>query len=167
MQEPQIIPLHASACITPRGVLLFLGHAGAGKSTIAGLLAERFPTLADDAVHLIRDERGTWRVVDGGVAALVRPWQEGNLSRSDESQLWAVVRIYHGAAPKLERIGCRKACRHLTDALVEFFGRPCLDVAVVRSLFGLIAQVARCYPAWELHMSQDRRTSDLVFRMFG
>jgi hypothetical protein len=33
-----MLPLHASAVVTGKGIIAFAGHSGAGKSTIAGLL---------------------------------------------------------------------------------------------------------------------------------
>ena len=44
-----LLPLHASAIGTPRGTVAFLGHSGAGKSSLAAFLARRgHPVLADD-----------------------------------------------------------------------------------------------------------------------
>jgi energy-coupling factor transporter ATP-binding protein EcfA2 len=43
--------------------MLFLGHSTSGKSTIVRMLAEEFPTLADDAVFVAR---GATAVGGGG-----------------------------------------------------------------------------------------------------
>lgn len=44
-----LLPLHASAIGTPRGAVAFLGHSGAGKSSLVAFLAQRgHPILADD-----------------------------------------------------------------------------------------------------------------------
>jgi hypothetical protein len=46
-----ILPLHASAIVTQRGITAFAGHCGAGKSTTAALASElRYPLLTDDVL---------------------------------------------------------------------------------------------------------------------
>ena len=57
--------LHASAVVVGGGALLFLGHSTAGKSTIARMLGQIQPVLADDSVYAARGADGWWRVVDG------------------------------------------------------------------------------------------------------
>jgi hypothetical protein len=43
--------LHASAVLTPRGAIAFVGSSGAGKSTMAFALSQRgYPPVADDAL---------------------------------------------------------------------------------------------------------------------
>jgi hypothetical protein len=48
-QQRQLLPLHASAVSTGRGVVAFLARSGQGKSSLAAYLAQRgFSVLADD-----------------------------------------------------------------------------------------------------------------------
>ena len=48
-QQRRLLPLHASAVSSSKGVLAFLGRSGQGKSSLAAYLAERgFRVLADD-----------------------------------------------------------------------------------------------------------------------
>ena len=48
-----ILPLHASAVLTGRGVVAFAGHPGAGKSTTAAAMASLgYPLVADDIVPI-------------------------------------------------------------------------------------------------------------------
>jgi hypothetical protein len=49
--------LHASAVLTPHGIIAFSGPAGSGKSTIAGsLLKAGFPLMSDDCLVLIEKD---------------------------------------------------------------------------------------------------------------
>ena len=58
-------PLHATAVLTDRGVVAFLGNSGDGKSTLAALLVRHGCKLVtDDMLVLIRD-RGTWLAQPG------------------------------------------------------------------------------------------------------
>ena len=58
-------PLHATAVLTDRGVVAFLGNSGDGKSTLAALLMRhRCQLLTDDMLVLVRD-RGTWLAQPG------------------------------------------------------------------------------------------------------
>jgi hypothetical protein len=51
--------LHASAILTPRGVVAFAGPAGSGKSTItASLLKMGYPFVSDDCLTLQEKDRG-------------------------------------------------------------------------------------------------------------
>jgi hypothetical protein len=53
--SPQRLALHASAVVSPRGAVAFLGAAGRGKSTIAALLAAGgWPLLSDDCLLIER-----------------------------------------------------------------------------------------------------------------
>jgi hypothetical protein len=48
-QQRHLLPLHASAVSTRKGVVAFLGRSGQGKSSLAAYLAQRgFSVLADD-----------------------------------------------------------------------------------------------------------------------
>jgi energy-coupling factor transporter ATP-binding protein EcfA2 len=167
-QVLRVLALHSSAVVTPGGALLFLGHAGAGKSTIVRLLAERFPTLADDAVFLLRQAYGTWHVADGTVQAFAGPEEEDEASTLECIPLRAVLRIYQDTAPALERIGQVETCRHLTDAAFEIAWQKSGDGPTARRLFSTLAEVARRYPAWQLRFDKENgRSSALVFRVFG
>ena len=58
-------PLHATAVLTDRGVVAFLGNSADGKSTLAALLMRhRCKLVTDDMLVLVRD-RGTWLAQPG------------------------------------------------------------------------------------------------------
>lgn len=166
-QPAPVVALHGSAVVTPGGALLFLGHAGAGKSTICHVLAGQFPALADDAVYLIRQEDGSWHVADGSRRAFAGPLKEGELAGLDGVPLRAILRLFQAATPRLAPIGQRETCRYLTDGLFEIRWQKGSDAETARGMFSAVAHVARRYPGWQLYLSGDHRTSDLVFRTFA
>jgi hypothetical protein len=48
-----MLPLHASAIATPRGVIAFAGHSGAGKSTTSALLSSmKYELVTDDILPI-------------------------------------------------------------------------------------------------------------------
>jgi hypothetical protein len=59
-----LLPLHASAVITERGIAAFVGHPGVGKSTIAALLSSLdYELVSDDILPISFDRRsqpGAW-----------------------------------------------------------------------------------------------------------
>jgi hypothetical protein len=62
----RMVLLHASAIHTGRGVVVFMGHCGAGKSTLAAALSQRGHRLfADDRVRVMLDETGGASAVAG------------------------------------------------------------------------------------------------------
>lgn len=69
LHQRGLLPLHASAVVTPAGAVLFMGHSGAGKSTLLNEFLRRgYVMLAEDlaAVRLAENGRA-W--VEPGVAA--------------------------------------------------------------------------------------------------
>ncbi|ETW99792.1 MAG: hypothetical protein ETSY1_13750 [Candidatus Entotheonella factor] len=49
LHQRGVLPLHGSAVVTPEGVVVFVGHSGNGKSTLAGAFAKRgYAVLSDD-----------------------------------------------------------------------------------------------------------------------
>lgn len=69
-----LLPLHASAIVTPAGAALFVGHSGAGKSTLLNEFLRRgYPMIAEDIAAVRLDAQG-------------RPWVEPGVQAT---KLWA------------------------------------------------------------------------------
>jgi hypothetical protein len=59
LRQRMLLTLHASAAITPGGVVAICGNSGMGKSTtLSALMARGCPLLADDLTALCPDGRG-------------------------------------------------------------------------------------------------------------
>ena len=151
-----MMALHASAVVTPGGALLFLGHAGTGKSTVCGLLACHYQPLADDAVFLFRGGDDDWLVADGSRSAFGLPdVEEKERARTSGVALRAVFRLRQESQPRVVPIEPRDTCRHLTDGLFEIKRQQRGDLADKRAWFADLAGIARRYPGAELHFALD------------
>lgn len=59
LHQRGLLPLHASAVVTPAGAVLFMGHSGAGKSTLLNEFLHRgYPMLAEDLAAVRLDAAG-------------------------------------------------------------------------------------------------------------
>lgn len=58
--QRDILPLHGSGILTPKGVVLFVGHSGFGKSTLLAAFLERgYEMVTDDIAALAVSEEGS------------------------------------------------------------------------------------------------------------
>jgi hypothetical protein len=75
LHQRGVLPLHASAIVTPAGAVLFMGHSGAGKSTLLNEFLRRgYPMLAEDLAAVRLDADGVaW--VEPGVQ-VTRLWAD-------------------------------------------------------------------------------------------
>ncbi|NCC31594.1 MAG: hypothetical protein EOM24_06145 [Chloroflexia bacterium] len=66
LHQRGLLPLHASAVVTPAGAALFMGHSGAGKSTLLNEFLHRgYPMLAEDLAAVRLDTNGVAWVEPG------------------------------------------------------------------------------------------------------
>lgn len=66
LHQRGLLPLHASAVVTPAGAVLFMGHSGAGKSTLLNEFLRRgYPMLAEDLAAVRLDAEGAAWVEPG------------------------------------------------------------------------------------------------------
>lgn len=174
--------LHASAVIVDGGALLFLGHSTAGKSTIARLLGEAYPVLADDSVFAARGEDGRWGVVDGGFRfgeGDFADWQKRIRRQIDLNSvpLRGCLRIHKAPELRMGPMNPAELARHLMDAAMEIdlqrkYGRisgssemePSAWEEVLqmrRRWFGLVAEIARTCPGRHLWFSRSSKIAEL------
>lgn len=72
--QRDLLPMQASAVLTPKGAVLFAGGAGEGKSTLAAELVRRgYPLLADDLAAVRVRTRDDVAVLPGGSALRLWP----------------------------------------------------------------------------------------------
>jgi hypothetical protein len=66
LHQRGLLPLHASAVVTPAGAVLFMGHSGVGKSTLLNEFLHRsYPMLAEDLAAVRLDAEGVAWVEPG------------------------------------------------------------------------------------------------------
>ena len=166
--------LHASAVVVGGGALLFLGHSTAGKSTIARMLGQVQPVLADDSVYAARGADGTWRVVDGSFRYgrdEVPDFREKIRRRAagpGAVRLQGCLRIHKAPAVKVEPLAPLDLARALMDAAMEIdlqrkAGSPKEGESPApervrqmrRQWFQWVAEIARETPGWNLWFSTE------------
>lgn len=125
LRQRGLLPLHASAIVTPAGAVLFLGHSGAGKSTLLNEFLRRgYPMIAEDIAAVRLDAQG-------------RPWVEPGVQAT---KLWA---------DSAERLG------QSTQGLAQVrSGREKYVVPVAEHLAAEAAPLAAIY-ALNRHNSRD------------
>ena len=143
------IILHASAVVTPVGAALFAGSSGAGKSTIAALLAKcaGWPILADDATRVVfRD--GAWGAENGALT-------EGGRLRAP-CEVWlapvaAWFSIRQAPSVSCAPMAAHHACLCMFQAWLEVGGHssPYDPVRALRA-FSVISAMAAGVPALSL-----------------
>lgn len=172
--EPQGPPglfLHAAAVNTPRGALLFLGHSSSGKSTLCRLLEPAFPTVADDAVYVMKKE--TW-LVSRGDARHTAPqpgaWSSlanAALKAGEAQPIRALCRIFGAEEIALEPIPARQLCRYLTDAAFEIeIQRRTLSLSLRAAWFCLLADLARTRPGYRIFFTREERVRSFLASHF-
>lgn len=159
--------LHASSVVVPSGALLFLGHSGAGKSTMCQLLSQSFPVLADDFVFVHRNSEGIWYVTDGTVRMLGRQPVEKESGIEKKAPLHSVLRIFQARAGQLQTISPVEACRYLMDAALEVKQQQIQTKWLLKQRwFTYVADIARGHPGWQLHFSLASDTLELIRENF-
>jgi hypothetical protein len=137
------ILLHACGAVVSNRALVFAGHSGDGKTTLAGLLAA-------EGVTLLSDERIAVRRTEKGFVAHGTPWPgEGNVVSSAAHRLAGTFVL-------------RKAPRHAIETPAVSLGAELLARAIVpfylpetaRRILELLSDLASRVPLSELHFAK-------------
>jgi hypothetical protein len=104
--------VHASSIVLDGGALLFIGHSGAGKSTIAEI-------AESGGARVLSDDR-TILTVDDGVRAWGTPWH-GTLARtsSDSAPLHGLFLLHQDSVDALEEVPQSRALKELFVRLIQ------------------------------------------------
>jgi hypothetical protein len=148
------VEVHACAVADANGDgYLFLGHSGAGKTTMARQWCDQFgvTVLSDDRVVLRRSGDTIW--MHG------TPWHgDEPLAASGRAPLTRAFFLTHGRANALRRIG-------VTQAVAELFARsfpPPFNAAGLDFTLAFFADVARSVPLFELAFIPGNAVRDFV-----
>lgn len=152
------VEVHGCAVKVPDGTgVLYVGHSGAGKSTMARLWAAAVPDAS-----ILSDDRVVLRTRPEETRMFGTPWHgDGCFARAESSPLSAIFVIRHGA---------RNAARALTPvhASAELFARafiPFHDAAAVAATLAVLEDVARRVPVFALEVVPERAVVDYVRAM--
>jgi hypothetical protein len=175
--------LHASAVVIEDRAIMFLGHSTAGKSTMARLLGEVAPVLADDSVYAFRGESGEWRVVDGGFRVQdggLSEWQASVRQRTQKGsvRVGACFRLQKAAKTRLESLDPWQLARYLMDAAMEIdvqrkggssrapskngIHNILHDNKMRKNWFSLVSNMARDVPGGHLYFSRHENSACLA-----
>jgi hypothetical protein len=137
------VEVHGCAVKVPDGTgVLYVGHSGAGKSTMARLWAAALP-----GADILSDDRVVLRTEPAGARMFGTPWHgDACFARAESTPVSAIFVIRHGA---------RNAARALTavEASAELFARafiPFHDPAAIDATLAVLESVARRVPLFAL-----------------
>lgn len=83
LSRREAVVLHASAVLTPHGVIAFAGKSGQGKSTLAASFAQKGCALVSDDCLVLRAEHGRWTALPSYPGVRLWPSTAEALVRED------------------------------------------------------------------------------------
>ncbi len=156
--------LHAAAVLSDGGALIFLGHSGAGKSTMCDLLSPYMPVLTDDWTYIVPRLHGGWYVTSSGshfwTGVMPSPFNE--VENEDYIPLRAIFRLYQATEPVLERTEPLLTCRHLMDAFFEISWQRQSPLEFKQYAFTNLAQMAQSVPGYAFYFDLSVRTAQAL-----
>jgi hypothetical protein len=141
------VELHSSAVVDSAGNgHLFVGHSGAGKTTMARLWQTR------DGARILSDDRTIVRKVDGRFWMYGTPWQGApEFTRPDRAPLARVHFLKHGTANELlPQTATEAVGRLFAGSFLPFYSRDALE----RTL-GFLEELVGAVPCQELRFTPD------------
>jgi hypothetical protein len=147
--------LHASGMIVDGQGLLFVGHSGAGKSTMVNLLRDEGEILCDDRVIVRRWPEGFH--IHG-------TWSHGDIPivSNASAPLRAVLLLEQADENRLVRIEDRG---EVVRRLPFFIIKPLVTADWWGKILDLVGHIAREVPVYRLQFDRSGRVVDLVHQL--
>lgn len=135
------VVLHATAILHGNEAIVFAGHSGAGKSTIAKI-------AEDCGGRVLSDDRTIIRVTESGVWAYGTPWH-GSLKRGDPggAPVRAIYLLSQAAFDVVEDVSLASAMAELYVRLIQ----PCADASELTSAIDTLDRVVSRTRVGRLH----------------
>ncbi len=149
--------LHASTCVRDGVAYLFMGHSGAGKSTIS--------ELAESVGAFILSDDRTIITMEGGVpTAWGTPWH-GSFARtaSGSAPIHSISLLLQDREDRLERIPSQRALKETFVRLIQ----PRITPADVQQNLATLEEVLRHVPVNALHFQPTPAAFELAARQNG
>ena len=134
------VNLHASAAVIDGEAYLFMGHSGAGKTTISGIAEQEGATI-------LSDDRTILGVRDGRPIAWGTPWHgTGRKSSSRTAPVAGIFLLRQAAVEEAERLDPGRAFKEMFVRLIHQRLTPRESFGALETLQAL----ASAAPMWEL-----------------
>jgi hypothetical protein len=136
--------LHAAGVKRNSEGFLFVGHSGAGKSTIVSMLQEYSEILCDDRI-VIREKNGSFRIYG--------TWSHGDISTVSYGNV-PLKHIFFLNKSKANSIIPLVRRWSIITKLLECLVKPITDALWWEHVLSLVQMVAEKVPAYELHFNR-------------
>ncbi|HPT39190.1 MAG TPA: radical SAM protein [Candidatus Omnitrophota bacterium] len=132
--------------------LLFVGHSGAGKSTMAMLLKNKAKILCDDR-NIIRKQSGVFKVYG--------TWSHGDVSEvsAQPAPLTAILFLNKSKKNYLKRMRDKKK---ITSNLLAYLIRPFVTVDWWEKSLAFLESVSNGIPCYELYFDKSGKVIELL-----
>ena len=144
--------IHASTAILDGGAYVFVGHSGAGKSTIAAIAeaaGARIPT----------DDRTIITVAEGDVMAWGTPWHGSLIRKSPEgAPIRRIFLLHQAGAERVERLSPTRAVKELFVRLIQ----PRLESGEIQETLRVLEELVERIPVEVLHFRPTRAAFELA-----
>jgi radical SAM protein with 4Fe4S-binding SPASM domain len=154
LADRQACFFHASGMIINGKGLLFVGHSGAGKTTVAKMLKKHGEVLCDDRIIVRRRPDGL---------SIYGTWSHGDLSDVSPASapLSAVLFLEKSGENLLTRIG-RKAEK--AQRLVQYVVKPLVTADWWEKVLALMEDIAGEVPVYRMQFDKSGKIHDLLIR---
>jgi len=155
LAERQGCYIHACGVDYQGRGLLFVGHSGAGKSTIASLLDGRANILCDDRIILRRC---------GNRFKIYGTWSHGQFARisAQSVPLQAVLFLEKSPKNKLVRLKDRK---EMTKLILGCIIKPMVTVDWWEKIISLVEKMSNVVPCYTIKFNKERSVAGLLSKL--
>ena len=144
--------LHASGMVMKGQGLLFVGHSGAGKTTVATMLRKQGEVLCDDRIIVRRWPEGL---------RIHGTWSHGDLAEisAGDAPLSAIFFLEKAATNRLIPL---TTGREVAQLLVQYVVKSLVTADWWEKILALMEDIAGEVPAYRLQFDKSGRVADVI-----
>ena len=144
--------IHASGAVLDGSGLLFVGHSGAGKSTIVTMLKNKAEILCDDRI-IVRKWYDGFRIHG--------TWSHGDVSdvSAASAPLKAILFLQQDKQTRISRMDCKK---EVAKRLLACLVRPLVTAEWWDRMLSLVGMMTREVPCYLLHFDKSGKVLDAL-----